>query len=273
MKILPHYSPLLILLALLASCSDNGVSPDTTTVTIEVTDPQGAPVAGLDLAVAPDTPYYQDKAASGRAAVTIPFSIAQTSTVRMIILDIEGEEVRLMATSPLPAGQHQWQWDGRDEESVHLPSGVYAVNLVVTPVGGEFAVLDAREYVLMAILDPGYVSVGTTDAEGRIVLDDKRLFPQLYEPRTIDAVDESGEPMGAVEFTDTMRFNLGDPGSGRILHFQRDVSGSTTLNFVWDPAKAVPAAGEPRAAGATTQRLDPPPLENRLDNPFPCPFN
>ncbi|MBC8423562.1 hypothetical protein H8E07_05520 [bacterium] len=274
MKTSRRGAPLLILLALLASCSDDAVTPETFAVTIEVTDPQGDPVAGLDLALAPDTPYYQDDKTTGsRAAVTIPFEIAQTSSVRMTILDIEGDEVRLMATAPLPANRYQWQWDGRDETGTHLPSGVYAVNLEVRPEGSDTVVLDARKYMLMAILDPGHVSVGTTDAEGRIVLDDKRLFPQLYDARTIAATDETGEIIGAVEITSTTRFYLGDLSGFGVMRFDRDVTGPTTLDFVWNPAKAAAVAGEPRAAGEPAPQQNPPPIQNALENPFPCPLN
>jgi hypothetical protein len=261
-------------LAICAACSDDGVSPGHFRVTIEVTDPQGDPVAGLELAVVPDTPFYQDgKAAGARAAVTIPFSVAQASDIRLAVEDIEGTEVCLLDETTVPAGLHQRTWIGRDEGGVHQPSGVYAVTLLVRPEGSDVVVLDDRRYMLMALIDPGHLSVGTTDAAGRIVLDDRRLFPHLFDPPDIPATDETGQQVGTIEITSLVRFYLLDPAGGGRMRFDRTVDGSATFDFVWDVEKS--AAGEParRTGGSPVPAQEPPPLENELGMPFPCPFN
>jgi len=259
MKTCTRVALLLILPALLASCSDDGVSPQGFRVVVEVTDTLGTPVAGLDLAVAPDTPYYQDgKATSPKPVVTIPFTIAQSSRVRLAISDIEDREVRLLDERILDPGPYDWQWNGYDDAQQPLDSGVYHVNLrVEDPDTGALIHAQSRP-VLMALTDPAHRSVGTTDAEGRIVLDDRRLFPHLFAPPEIPAVSCTGESLGTIRFTSLMRFYLADLVGGGEMRFDREVDGSTRLAFVWNvrtsqaDTEIVAAAAAPSAATSYT---------------------
>ncbi len=265
---------LLIGLTICAACSDDGVTPEGFQVDIRVSDPQGDPVAGLNLAVVPDLPFYPDmKAREVRSVVTIPMSVAQASDIRVAILDIEGNEIRMMFDGSVPAGGHHMQWNGADDEGTPMHSGVYAVSLVVRPEGGDVVVLDDRKYMMMAILDFDREIVGTTDALGRIVLDDRRLFPHLFDPPDIPATDEDGDPIGTLQLTPTTRFYLTHPGGGGHMRFDRTVDGSATMVLVWDPTAAAAVAGEPRAASAPALRLQPTQYENMLVQPYPCPFN
>ena len=221
---------------MISACGDDdGVKPSSFRVVINVSDDQGNPVSGLDLSLVPDTPFYQDGKASGyRPSVIIPFILNQPANARLSIEDIEGVEVRLVGERPAVTGVHHWNWDGLDNNEERLPSGVYTAHLVVKHLTTDEVIHEERRDMLMAIMDPARMSVGTTNADGRIILSNQRLFPYLYDPADIPAVDENGHQMGNIRFTPLMRFMLTDLTNAASMRFDRDVDGSTAFNFVWN---------------------------------------
>jgi hypothetical protein len=261
---------LMLLLVPLAGCDDDPVTPPAFKVTVRVVDDQGDPVEGLDISLVPDTPFYQDglKTPDYRPATVIPFQLAQASNIRLTIEDVTGSEVRLLGEQPAEAGVHHWQWNGLDDDEDSLPSGFYTAHLEVRDPSTNDLRYEERVHMLMAIISPSRYSVGTTDADGEVVLTDKRLFPHLYDAPSMPATDENGEIMGTIEFTGSMRFGLADLTGGGSMRFIRDVDAQDVLEFVWTANKAdiVPAAHPDK---------DPigPPVENDLGLVYPNPFN
>ncbi len=243
-------------LVFLGACNDGGtiVDPEPFHVVLEVVTPSGSPVSGLELGLAPDTPFYQDgKSPVLRASLrenglgqprpspfnpvlTIPFEVTQPGTVSIAIEDVAKETVRLLGREAVPAGSHAWMWNGMEDDGIFAPSGVYYVHLTQVDTETATMMLDVRRPVLLAILYPSQRVMGTTDAAGRIVLSDRRLFPYLFDVEPFPAVNEDGEVIGSITLTPTMRFYFTDPDSGRTLRFDGDVTGSTNLHFVWDHA-------------------------------------
>ncbi|NIO02235.1 MAG: T9SS type A sorting domain-containing protein [Candidatus Latescibacteria bacterium] len=62
-------------------------------------------------------------------STTIPFTLAKEITVKLSIYDVTGRHVRTILNERRPAGDHLVHWDGRDEASRILPSGVYFARL------------------------------------------------------------------------------------------------------------------------------------------------
>ena len=58
-------------------------------------------------------------------ATSIPFSLAGSGTVRLVVHDALGRKVRTLLNEPLPAGTHTIRWDGRDGSGRMVSSGVY----------------------------------------------------------------------------------------------------------------------------------------------------
>ncbi len=267
--------PLLFLALLtLASCDDDDpVVPDQFSVTIEVVDIDGNPVSGLDLSLAADLPYYQDKAdTQPKASVRIPFAVAYQCSVRLFIEDIDGAKVRNLSNLALPAGQHMWIWDGKDDDDNRLASGLYTVHFIVLHLDSFNLLYEERKSMYMAIIDPARKSVGTTDGEGLIKLTDKRMFPNLYDAPDIPARDENGTHIGTIHFTDSMRFQLTDLANSGTKRFYEDITGTTTLQVVWsfDPkSQVVPLPSKSHEEPELL--LDE--FEYQLGNPYPVPFN
>src|SRR5690606_21521107 len=62
-------------------------------------------------------------------ATTISFAVPRVSQVRLEVINILGQKVRLLVDKELSAGQHQVLWDGKDESGADAPSGVYLYRL------------------------------------------------------------------------------------------------------------------------------------------------
>lgn len=262
-------------LALVSACGDDDgpVKPGSFRFTIRVVDPDGDPVEGLDLSLAPNVPFYQDgkKSPDYRPAVSIPFVLQQESNVRMSIEDVEGNEVRLLGELPLFAGSYHFTWDGLDDNENRLSSGVYTAHLVVRHPSTDDVLYDNRKSMLMAILDAARYSAGTTDANGRIVLDDTRMFPFLHDAEDIPAVDENGEQTGTIRFTASTRFQLFDLTNGGSMRFNHDVDGTGSVEWEWDVRNSEGPWDEPVLV--TDNKDEPPPPPTELGQPYPCPFN
>ena len=59
----------------------------------------------------------------------ITFQLAERSDVRLVVYDVVGREVALLAAEPMEAGTYEVQWDGRDGAGRLLPSGLYLYRL------------------------------------------------------------------------------------------------------------------------------------------------
>lgn len=57
--------------------------------------------------------------------VTIPFSLASESTVRIYIFDVRGRRVRTLLDGFLEKGNHITVWDGSDQKGMPVASGIY----------------------------------------------------------------------------------------------------------------------------------------------------
>jgi beta-propeller uncharacterized protein DUF5122 len=61
--------------------------------------------------------------------VTIPFAVAKSGMVRLRIFDVNGRQVRLLASERMEPGSRVVTWDGRDDLGHFVPGGVYLYEL------------------------------------------------------------------------------------------------------------------------------------------------
>ncbi len=59
------------------------------------------------------------------AEVTIPFVLAEAGPVRLVVYNLMGQPVRVLADGWVDAGTHSMRWDGRTDVGVEAASGVY----------------------------------------------------------------------------------------------------------------------------------------------------
>ena len=65
-------------------------------------------------------------------ATTIPLVVpAGTRNVNLTIYNVLGQPMRQVWTGPLPAGEHELTWDGRDAQGQPVAAGVYVYRLQV----------------------------------------------------------------------------------------------------------------------------------------------
>ena len=279
----------------LVACSDDEIinEPEAFAVTITVTDSAGSPVPGLKLTMAPETAFYFDGKAGDSTplpllfengisslhpnpfwpAITIDYSTETISHTRLSVEDIEGTEVRLLFNGPLEAGDRSIMWNSRNDAGDQLPTGVYRVHMVQTDADADTVIFDSTRLALLAIWDSEYLPAGTTDSDGKIVFTDQRLFPFLYNIDDLTATDENGEIIGPMEISADMRFYLTDPATGFSMRYNRDISGSASLNFTWNPgaatARKLPPKADESAAHFDTKTAAHPDAPDKSPYAFP----
>jgi hypothetical protein len=59
----------------------------------------------------------------------VRFDLPANGSVRLSVIDLQGREVRVLASGSLVAGRHAYTWDGRDDAGHAMPSGLYFVRL------------------------------------------------------------------------------------------------------------------------------------------------
>jgi hypothetical protein len=66
-----------------------------------------------------------------RGTATINFELPRPAKVSLLVEDVAGRIVRVAQRDmALPAGRHEWKWDGRDDRGVGLRPGVYFAVLI-----------------------------------------------------------------------------------------------------------------------------------------------
>ncbi len=81
-----------------------------------------APVQRLFLAQNSPNPF--------NPATTISFGLPQRSRIELAIYDLAGRRIRTLVSGLLEAGEYDLPWDGRDDRSVAVSSGVYVYRLI-----------------------------------------------------------------------------------------------------------------------------------------------
>ena len=237
----------------LSGCSDDDpAGPEEFQVRITVRDTLGDPVEGLELTMAPDSPLYMDGklrdvpgdslgyTLSGPTpnpffpATTIRFAAAQACWAELVIEDVARGPVRNLIAQEIPAGSHAVMWDGQDDGEQTVPSGIYYARLVMSEEEVGEILFEGSLPMLLAHWGEGSPTLATTDADGRLVLTDRRLFPYLFDVEPFPAVDEVGDQIGIIDLTPTMRFYLADPVQEHMLRFDEDVTGRASFTFTWE---------------------------------------
>ncbi|MDZ7269786.1 MAG: T9SS type A sorting domain-containing protein [candidate division KSB1 bacterium] len=57
------------------------------------------------------------------------FRLRQPENVRLELLDLTGRRLRLLLAGKRAAGEHEAMWNGRDEQGILLPCGIYFYRL------------------------------------------------------------------------------------------------------------------------------------------------
>ncbi|MCP4571387.1 MAG: hypothetical protein GY838_03475 [bacterium] len=271
---MPRMFPFVLAVLLLTpACGDDDGSPSGRfAVTIEVVDNAGEPVPGLELTLWNDSPFLQD-AGPVKAVTHVAWVQPLAARTRLTVEDIEGELVQVLTDEEHFAGDHWIGWYGRNEEDIHQLSGRYTMKL-------EGFDRDTGEVAHTSTVDVWMAmgsfredqSVGTTNARGRILLDDMRLFPHLYDRPAIPAYDETGESMGMIELDEDMVVLLRDPADDNLMRAKAKIRhNGDHLVLVWNPVAKVEEAVGGRAT-APMKRGEPPESGWAL-RAYPNPFN
>ncbi len=75
-------------------------------------------------------------------STTVHFELGQSSAVQLTIYNTLGQVMKMVCYSFLPAGNHQFTWDGKNEDGTSLPSGIYIFKLLAHVPGNTKTVVE-----------------------------------------------------------------------------------------------------------------------------------
>lgn len=78
-------------------------------------------------------PFHRGEKSSalgeGNLNTTIPFHLEKSATIKLTIINLMGQTVRTLSNEPMAAGDHQVQWDGRNDAGAIVAAGTYLFKL------------------------------------------------------------------------------------------------------------------------------------------------
>jgi hypothetical protein len=92
--------------------------------------PSAAPINDLDFRSGWERSFPNPIRSSGVLWFVIGVH-RESEQVSLTVYDVQGRLVRTILNGPVPAGRHSALWDGRNDEGVTLPSGVYYARLTI----------------------------------------------------------------------------------------------------------------------------------------------
>jgi hypothetical protein len=106
---------------------------------IELVRPQGAALTAVKGGATTPSAFalLQNYPNPFNPSTTISFSVSQRGSVMLEIYDLTGRHVRTLLSGDVAAGQHNVQWDGREEGGSSVGSGVYFYQLRVGSTPGS----------------------------------------------------------------------------------------------------------------------------------------
>ncbi len=274
-----RWTALLLTVFMLSACSEETVTePDTSfRVEIEVVDGTGAVLPDMNVNVVNDVvvvPLAATSKQMSQANLTIPFAQIESALVRVFIENINGERVASIIDEVQPSGFYNVNWDGRDDEGVVMPSGLYTVRLVAFRIEDTTKVFDERRDVFLLHQGDEFIA-GVTDSDGILTLIAESLFPGLMFLEPLTATDENGAVTGELEILEGFTIYVWPASGGVVVHQSEAlVAGPNSIRIVYDPELS-PVDDQPTARAGTSRvkTTDKDEGSWELRNPYPNPFN
>ena len=74
----------------------------------------------------------------------MPFSLPAQAAVNISVFDLNGKLIRTIVDKTVPAGQHTAYWNGRSQDGLAQPSGIYFYTLKI-----DGNLIDTRQMMLL----------------------------------------------------------------------------------------------------------------------------
>ncbi|MDP8322893.1 MAG: hypothetical protein RAO94_11130 [Candidatus Stygibacter australis] len=227
---------LVILALLLLSCSDES-SESGELFSLKVVDSADNPVQGLMVSI--NNTFFEGQG-NGRPQTVISFIVDETSHIKLEILNLQNELVRTLIDDNFFAGEHQFVWDGvnNDAEPANIGgTNIFRYEMTATNTANAEELYNESKYMCMELLVYNDLSiVGSTDEEGVFVLANQLAFPHLFNPGEQPLYDEDGCYNGTFTLSDSINIKLTDPETEEYLIFTVAMGSSShnQYNLVWE---------------------------------------
>ena len=92
---------------------------------------------------------YQNYPNPFNPSTKINFALEHAAIVRIVVYDVLGREVALLANSPYSPGQYSLRWNGNNDKGTPMPSGVYYVRMLTSSTSGGEQFTTSRKMLLL----------------------------------------------------------------------------------------------------------------------------
>ncbi len=263
-----HLAPALFLLFFVA-CSDES-SPDPFALEITVKDALDRSLPGVQVRCLPLLGGFaaaEFRTVKARPSCTIPYDVAETAVVKLVVYDLEGTSVKTLVDAIQTAGPYTASWDGFDELDMLRASGMY--EFVFTAHEMATADLLYRDSVFAYLWYPNVI--GTTDELGRVQTTARSWFPTLYALPPATATNSLGDSIGVLELQDSIQVLLSHSSLGAAGFTVPIKDGPNRIEWNWSAATRKTKPSFP--PGESVFELRRQALAWRLHPVYPNPFN
>lgn len=279
----------LCLLSALAflSCEDSSTTttpPDPFSLEVAVKLPDGSPAAGMQVSAWNKITLQFAPAATGNGwpafaggtpTASVRFVVPVQSSVRMDLVDINGDLLKNLVDEVRAAGVHTVAFYADD-----LPNGVYRYHLTARDLQSNDILFDDEKTMVVSVEDVTAQIIGTTDAEGIVKIDDDTRLPGYRNLPDFPLVDATGSVVGSFSILDVATIRVAEPASGCMTTLDKAIlDESNRISMVYDPATAscpqppvpAPLIGTRSVTVVTDTGDDPPAFQWALGQNWPNP--
>lgn len=104
--------------------------PDYIRMFTDIYRPDSTTSVNSDVILPIETNLYQNYPNPFNPSTNINFRISETGNVSIKIYNVLGKEIKQLLQENLSSGEHNIQWDGKDNLGITLPSGVYFIQMI-----------------------------------------------------------------------------------------------------------------------------------------------
>jgi len=96
---------------------------------VSIYEPEASAISGLNQPVPEDFILLQNYPNPFNPSTNIAFYLPMSQQVSLEIFNVLGQKIRTLFSGFLPAGSHNYRWNGRNDQGKKVPAGVYFYRL------------------------------------------------------------------------------------------------------------------------------------------------
>lgn len=236
-----YFPSIILFVFLFISCNDNPVvdSDNSFSVDVRVVDIEGKPLHDINVSMWAKVNFPTlNKISKGNeilSSTTIQFTLPELCFAKLVVYDMKDEVIDTLLHSQLQTGNYAVQWIPL------LHNRVFKCKLTTSTDSLQNNILyESVIYMIELSPDPSLSSLGKSDHNGVLTINDKFLFPQFFNLPLIHRTNAEGpEPISDIRFLDSVVIVLTDTTFSNPVYYNCHIkNGKNNFTLTWDETLA-----------------------------------